>query len=662
MKRKFGATLVAALAAAIVSLTLPSPSAFAQTAPAAPTVAAPSPPPPAPSAAGVAGVTFSLGFTDLGLGSSITLAGITATQTITLPVPAGLNPAVIAGEIGVSLDTPGATVDFSSGSDSLLRLQVTDAAPTPFIVPLATVPVHDGLIAVTVTSYVPFPDVYCRGQYDIPMVTLDQLTVGYSGSATAPTTVAGFFPPILGLVRLWIPEAPTPAQLQAASDLTSAIVAINPNRRMALEVHGLPVRGLPDPGPFVPNVRDITIGTTGPSSASVAAGPPGEPILVLTGDGPNLELTESVVVSELSGLLQASRATVGGVFVPAVIPQSEQTVTQLGAGILEVSGEGRLHLDVPFSQGQFGGMINKLTLHLKGTYTPVPAGSTADLSVLVNNQEVAARTLNGSGHFNLQLPVPIAAIQRDNLLIVELAYTPLQGICAAGAVPFDLRIDPSSSIQTHLGPSLPLGFDRLPQALLPGFDLAVDQLNLARASAALRLITAICELSGEQLQARVVPLATEAMSTRPALVLAAAGAVPVGLHPTVDLDNAGSMVVIDQRGDQVKASTLGALAEVFDQNGRTVSLVSWKSLGALNTLVGDLASPDTGLADLTTDVVVLSANGSLVQVPVAATLNPAPPTSSAPALPWWAWPTIAAVPIAVGAELLRRRVRRRRSG
>ncbi len=607
------------------------------------------------------GVSFAVGFEDLGLGPSLALAGITATQTITLPVPAGLSPATIDGRASVSLDTPEATVEFSSGSDSLLRLRVAGGAATPFSVPLGSIPVHNGSVAVTVTSLVAFPDAFCRGQFRVPLVTMDQLRFGYAGSATMPTTVAEFFSPVLGLLRLWVPPGPSVAQFQAASDLTSALATLNPNRRMHVEVHPLPAEGLPDPGPFVANVRDVLVGVAGQPSASVVFATSGAPLLVLGGDGPGLELAESVVVSKLAGLVQSSQSTIAGTFAPTVIPATEQTVKELGAGILEVSGEGRLHLDVPFSQAQFGGMINAVTLHLKGSYTPVPAGSSAALSVLVNRQVVATPTLDGSGRFDLQQRVPAAAIGRDNVVTLEVAYTPAQGVCAAGSVPFDLRLDPSSTVQTHWGASLAVGFRRLPQALLPGFDLAVDQLDVPRASAALRLIASICQLSGVPLQARVVPLGSIGASTRPALVFATAGALPPGLHPTVDLRaDAGSME-IDQPGRHVDIGTLDAAAEVFTANDRTVTLVTWRSLDALGRLVEALTSPESGLADLTTDVAVLSAEGTLTQVPVAETLTGRPaPGGNGPGWPWWAVPTLAAVVLGAGVVVVQR-VRRRRS-
>jgi len=623
-----------------------------------PVLAGPSPSP---------STTFAIPLSQLGLGTTVTLAGITATQTLTIPVPSGLTPSALIGTASLSLGSPQAVVSFTSDGQQLSVLHLDNDVSeraTNFSIPLNLASIHNGAIGITVTSFVPFPDSYCRGQYVIPLTTLDNLVLAYSGSAALPRTVADFFPPILTLLRVWLPPDPTAAQTQAATDLATAVVALDPDKELTVDVGRLAAVGLPNPGPFTVDVRDVIIGAppTGGGAVALRFGDDGEPFLVFSGDGSDLENATATVSSALAALIQTASATIAGPFVPAVIPAAEQTVGQLGAGTLDVSGEGRLDLNIPFSQAAFGGMVDGLTLHLRGEHTPVPAGSAASLAVLVNGVVVASRTLGPSGRFDLQPRVPGAELQRDNLLTIEVAYTPVQGVCAAGAAPFDLRLDPKSTVAAHLGPSLPLGFTRLPQALLPGFDLALDRSDPVQVAAAIELTCRVAELSGQPLEARVVSPASVAQSLRPAIVFAPADALPVGLRPTVDLGAPSGTVDVDQPAATVSVGTLAAAAQVFVDHARTITLVSWRSDQDLRSFASLLLLRAPTLSDLSSDVVVLTQTMMLRQVAVAATLSPAVPAgTTATPLPWWAWPTVAILPVGLIALTIRWRVRRRRT-
>ena len=65
----------------------------------------------------------------------------------------------------------------------------------------------------------------------------------------------------------------------------------------------------------------------------------------------------------------------------------------------------------------------------------------------------------------MKVDLPDRLLQRDNDLIVQVDYTPVNGLCDPGAQQMTVQLDPSSLISGAEGSSLPPGFDRLPRRM-----------------------------------------------------------------------------------------------------------------------------------------------------------------------------------------------------
>jgi len=596
-------------------------------------------------------------FSSLGLATPVRLVGVSASTNVFLPVPGGLTPTSLAGVLVGAPGTPTGDVVFSSAGHRLAAIHLAGDGPgatTPFSVPLDGVVPVNGQLRVDVEASLPLIDAYCQGQFLIPEVDLDAMAVTYGGRATSPATIATFLPPFLASLRVWVPAAPTRAAAEGAIGIADQVVARYGAAPVRVEVMPL-ASDLPDPGPFDPLSRDIVF--SGPSTtpgAQLVSSPAGAPLLVISGDGDPLRHQVDVIVSELVKLVASDHLTAGGLFIPRRLPAPEQPFTELGLASLAVHGQGNLQFTVAFSQADFGHMIDWVRLHVSGTYTPIPAAAAASLNVFFNGQLVASRLADRSGSFQVAPVIPVHRLSRDNTVEVRFQYVPADGVCSRFSVPVDVQLSATSSVETRPGTSLPIGFQRLPQALLPGTDCAFDVLSPDRLAAAVKLFTGLQRLTRTPVVPRVVPFAQAVNGTRPAVLLSADPAAIAPLHPTVDLSTPVPKLDVDAKGAQVGAGTAPAVAQVFVQHGRHLLVAGTRpeSSSSLGILV-DALTAAPGLGRWTHDVVVLSPDGSVGEVAVHDTVKPpAQAASSSPIrIRWWEWPALACLPLllAVGA-------------
>jgi hypothetical protein len=597
----------------------------------------------------------------LGQGSTVTLTSVTPVQTLTIPVPAGLHAEALAVHLAMSTNITSAVVSFSSAGRvlGLAHLDTSDYLAQPFLVPLTGATVKSGAIVLDVAAQLPVDNPHCQGPLQLPTVTLLDGSVVYGGAAKAPTTVAGFLPPILNTLRLWLPPDPTNAMVQAAAQVEAAVLARYGSQPVAVSIHFS--SSLPDPGPFQAFDRDVVVGQPGQGVAVVPSAS-GAPLLVLRGSGSALALGASFVSSALTPLALSHSVEVGGDFLPHQIPSTEQTLTQLGLSQLSGTGVGTVIFTTPFSQAQFGGMVSQLTAHVSGQVSPTPTTSSVSVLLVLNGHLLTSQVLGDSTTFNLSAVAPSQALARDNTLDVEVQYQPQGGVCTANVLPLTAELSGGSSVEATLGPSLPLGFQRVPQALLPDFDLAVGSLTPSPVRAALQLVAALQRMTTAAIVPTVVPLDQVSGSSLPAVICTTDPGQVQELHPTVDLRGSGQ-ITIDVGGRQLVVGTAPALAQVFTSGDRTLLVAeSQGSDTHLDALSAALTAPPEGLTPFQHDVVVLQADGSLADVPVQSSL--APPASPAPVpVGWWVWVAVGAgVVIVVALVLALVRRRRHRGG
>lgn len=608
-------------------------------------------------------------FTALGLATPVPLVGVSASTSVFLPVPEGLTPTSLAGVLVGAPGTPAGDVVFSSAGHRLAAVHLANegaGGTTPFSVPLDGVIAVNGQLRIDIEASLPLIDAYCQGQFLIPEVDLDSLAVTYGGRATSPATIATFLPPFLATLRVWVPAAPTGAVAEGAIDIADQVVARYGAAQVRIEVKPLS-SDLPDPGPFDPLSRDIVFsGPSATAGAQLVSSPAGAPLLAIAGDGDPLRHQVDVIVSELVKLVASDHVTAGGQFIPRRIPAPEQRFTELGLASPAVHGqaEGSLRLTVKFSQADFGHMIDWVRLHVSGTYTPVPVGAAANLNVFFNGQLVASELAGRSGSFHVAPVIPVKRLSRDNTVEVRFQYIPADGVCSRFSVPVEVQLSADASVETRAGASLPIGFQRLPQALLPGTDCAVDVLSPDRLAAAVKLFAGLQRLTRTPLAPRVIPFDQVVNGARPAVLLTADPGSVAPLHPIVDLGAPAPELDIDAKGGQIGSGTAPAVAQVFVQHGRHLLIAETRpeAASSLGPLV-DALTAVPGIGRWTHDVVVLGPGGHADEVAVRDTVRPPAPAVSNPPIRirWWEWPALACLPLVVAAGVWRLILLRRRA-
>ena len=165
------------------------------------------------------GVTPPITWTQLGLSDRLDLIGSNQPVETSVPVPAGVGPTVLVGQIGSVVNVSNGRVDVLDGRGVALGSVVVpaDLATVPFSVDLSAAQVTEGRATLRFVLRDSNPSITSCSQP--PAVTLNQLSTSYSGPTPDPVTVADFLPGYLDQVVVRVGSRPTTSQQQAALDL-----------------------------------------------------------------------------------------------------------------------------------------------------------------------------------------------------------------------------------------------------------------------------------------------------------------------------------------------------------------------------------------------------------------------------------------------------------
>lgn len=186
---------------------------------------------------------------------------------------------------------------------------------------------------------------------------------------------------------------------------------------------------------------------------------------------------------------------------------------------------------ISFSQADFGSPVVKARLSLTGTYHPKERNAAATLTVLLNGGLVQAVPLEQSGVFELDINFPSALLYRDNILSLRLASSSSPESKSINS--FRITIEKASYLQAESGQGLPPGFERFPQALLPEFQVAFDEIRPDTLQGAAQLVALLQRLSPTPLRPIVVDWENAIASNRPLLAVVYNPAIASNLIPPV---------------------------------------------------------------------------------------------------------------------------------
>ncbi|MDV7100496.1 hypothetical protein R4227_10190 [Gordonia amicalis] len=610
---------------------------------ASPAAAAPGDPPPP------------LSLRDLGSSSTIAFPGQQGEVSLSLAVPPDLTPTEIRGAVQFPTFVTGGNVDVLQGDRLISRTPIGAAVNSPIVLPLRGVRVDRNSADIVLRAYL-----RTAGSCDFDSDTgfrLVNAAVAYGGREAAPANVAGFLPPILRALTIYVPEDVKPAEGAAAVQLATAVVANYGSASVDIRTESLPRNETRPADAVGPLERQIVISTDAPTGLSLGLGA-GWPVLRIGGNPEELATQVQFLTSELSGIAISSAAVAGAPFAAPQLAPVVNSLADLGVGDQLVTAVGWPSISFGIDQARLGRPSQDVRVQLSGTYTPLGG----QLAVSIGPRVVASVPAEPSGSYNTWVDIPPDLLTRFTEVTVTYNHPGVGEECGTGTRA-SLSLSSTGEVRSEVAdPPQPSGFASLPQALMPRTALAWTDGGVDDVRRAVALMTGLQRLSAVRLGVDVMPVA-DAMSTNGPVVIVAADGRDVPELPLPIEADGGTLSVLGadgQRSDVVlaPAARFGSL-QVAREDGRTVLLA---------TSTGTAADLDAVLAWLDADPdrwpslggdAVLQVAGQQPVVVVADEVAPDPSESSS-GTSWVTVTVVAAGVVVVAAALATFLLRRRR--
>lgn len=592
----------------------------------------------------------------LGLSDRITLTGANQTTNVAVPVPAGVVPTALSGQIGSVVNVVDGRVDVINSRGSVLGTIVVpgDLATVPFTVDISGAEVKEEKAELGfVLRDRAAPADSCSQP---PSLVMNQLAVAFSGPTPAPQTVADFLPGYLDHVLIRVGPAPSPSQQQAALDLVAELTQLY----RPIPVHvDVDTSDYPPP-PYSATRRVIEIRDGGPAALTVENPGTAEAVLAITGTGPELVQQVDLFADRRFSLAQTPSAATLSALEDRSQSTNIKTFAQLGM-TGETSVQGATTLYVGFDVSKFAlGPISDAKIHLKARYTPVVGG---EASILIRSGPavLATSVLDQSGVLDVIGDIPPESVTSTIGMALELRYTPRRD-CAPTNDRITFALDPQSTVAVTPGTHNRGGFPVLPMSFTPDFDVAID--NPGHLTFAAQAVNLMGQQTTVALRPRLTTF-TDAASGRNGLLAVTGGTelADAGMNPPIRPGASNTVNVNASPDTDLDLGGPLGVVEAFTHNDRTVLAVTGTGDWSLvHEAFGYIRSLENRWASLTGDVVATGAANQTVNLTVregGGLVNEYPGR----AWEWWAILSMAAgAAIIVGTLTFVFIRRRRRAG
>lgn len=628
---------------------------------------------PSPSPSPTQGGGLTQDFQDTGLTVGIdryisypttaTAIGSRGLATVTLPVPGGMVPIVLLGDLVSVADSPG-LVRIRVGTQ-YIELDAVEGGP--FRLELPDDAVIDNNVTVEVRNTLDLGQGECVSD-TTTTETIQNLRLGFLGKETPPTTVAGFFSPPVQRVTLVVPstadEDIAEATLAAAGalanryDSTVPIVVVTPE-----EFDQDPERFDNTDGPF----RIVRIEPSDDPTSVVSISNPGVPTLTIAGPPGDLAEAAAALSSRELGMAAVPQAT-DLIDVQKTYTVPTLTLEELGAAKPTLAGLGRLEYAIPVGQVAFGGPISSATIRLEGTHTPVPANGAMVASILWNGTLVEAQSLDENDDYLAEAEIPGALIARDNILTIRLDASPPGGNCESGA-PITAQLDlfgATSTVSATPGQSLRNGFERYPQAFGDTMHVAFGSgpitPDLVRTASA--MVTSLQRATGRRMNIDVVPFADLVGQPYAAMVIGATPSdadtlkAPLRFEPWRALDDARTEFSVTVDGPF-------AALEAFETGGQNILMLgstapTEQAQPLMDQIAEEAQAGRFGWFGLTGSLLVAQPGAELLSLELRTIVPQATVQAEQQSLPVWLFVLAGVILVLILLRILWVRLRRRR--
>ncbi|WP_234789611.1 hypothetical protein [Mycolicibacterium mucogenicum] len=602
----------------------------------------------------------SLPLDSLGFGRSLAFYGLQADTTLTLPVPAGLVPSALNGFVDAPPNLLSGVVTVIQDDRTIARVPLPTADRAPISIPLAGVRIVDNSATIRLHVNLTPPQDNCIFDPANPL-RLTDIGLAFTGVEAPPRTVGEFLPPVLQQLTIFIPSAPTPVESDSAVKLTALIAAHYGRQQTRVTLRTLDGSTVP-PGPAAPFERQIVI-REGKNTGVVLQSGPGFPSLLITGPSGAISNQIRLMTSKLWTLALSSKAVAGPLVPVAQLVPDLTTIRDLGQPGVNATALTNPRVVIPLDQTRIGRAVRGVRVHLQGSYTPLPSNLGGQVTVGVGGNNLVRWATDNTGTIDRWIDIPDRLLTRFTDLDVAIEATGNTGRCGEYQ-PITLTIDGATEVQSGLAdPPVPLGFQSLPQALMPRVLVGMKGgTAFADTARAVEIVTGLQRLSARPLDLEVVPFPQALSAAQPALLIAADGWDQNDLTLPVSAGAQGPITVAASDGAGGSATLTLDPAQRF---GSLQTLYHGGRVLLVATSNGDAAQLDSLLSWLGRDNRNWSALDGMALVampghdPVLVKPDPTQAQAPPPGLPAWAlWlggGVVAAGAAALGLALVRRR-------
>ncbi|WP_293241162.1 hypothetical protein [Mycolicibacterium sp.] len=601
-----------------------------------------------------------LPLTQLGSRSVLAFYGTQGTETLTIPVPQGLQPAELTAIVEVPVNLQTGTLDVTQDERTISRVPLPTGDRQPIVVPLAGVNVVNNAVTLTLRSYLVPLQGYCLDPTN-PLRLTDS-EIRYDGAEIAPRTVADFLPPVLRKLTLFVPAVPTNAESDGALRLATAVVARYGRQNPEIVVLPLAPGQTDPPESSVPMERQIVVREI-PEVGVGLRGASGIPWLLVSGPSDRLASQARMLSSNVSQLAVSSNAVVGPLKSTPQLPADVTTIRALGQPGVNATALNP-QVTIALDQTRLGRSVRNVRVHLRGSYTPLPSSVGGSVVAAINGETIDHWSTDGTGAIDRWVAIPDRLLQRYTNLGVAINIAGNTGRCGEFQ-PVTLTIDGDSPVESkQADPPLIAGLQSVPQALMPRMEIGLGQDRFADTSRALAILVGLQRLSALPMDTEVVSLQEAIDSPNPAILIASDGWSDQAITLPVAVNASGELKVaaIDGSSDATTltlspAQRFGSLQTVFDGRRPLLIATSDGAPDQIDALLTWLNADPVRWSRLTGTAVLAPAGRDPVTFGSDTPL-PAAPSAERDERPfWWLGGGLVAVAVA-GAGLMWWRTRR----
>ncbi len=345
------------------------------------------------------------------------------------------------------------------------------------------------------------------------------------------------------------------------------------------------------------------------------------PALLISGPGNELTNQTRLLTDDSLQYALAPKAVADSLMTDQKLLGDSTTLEEMNKGGL--SSEALWpQVGIDIDQSRFGHPLHGIRVHLVGSYTALPNNFGGQVTASVNGEVLDHWAVDPNGAIDRSVSIPDRLIKRSTTLEVSVRTTGDPGHCG-DYLPIILRIDSSTQVQVdYAKPPVPLGFQSLPQALMPRIQIGIGADAFADTVRAATIMAGLQGASGVPLVTTVVPLKEAIASHDPAVLISSDGWTDKTLGLPFSADQ-GLITVkgVDTKGKSVTltldpAVRYGSLQTLFDGQRTILVATSNGSPAQLDELLRWLSDQGGRLSGLNGRAVISVPGSEPVAVPV----------------------------------------------